>query len=293
MNVTDMILVIHNDKGNEKNTVMNLEDYLKFIGADSMTNSLEVAQLVMELCKTKTESNYWSEHYFSANKSVSVSICKNEQMLTAFLAGAFNDDKNWQFSVDKLSKDCERKMWFIGYDKEGKMSKEIPHYEKLDTVIKTGDIYHNFNGNDYRVMEKYSDRNMLLMDVNSGNMLVGKGVFEYKRVPKGEAIDDKDVINAIEWDHGIYLPNVFSLIDFKLLKENYSEIKEEISTDKEDQEFMVEIKETLSRIEKLIAPDLDEAIRMAQEKYENEDIILDADDMKDVSFGPYENEKVR
>ena len=40
-----------------------------------------------------------------------------------------------------------------------------PHYEKLESDLQHGEIYHNFNGSDYRLMEKYSGRNMLFMDV--------------------------------------------------------------------------------------------------------------------------------
>ena len=62
-------------------------------------------------------------------------------------------------------------------------------------------------------------------------------------------------------------------------------------------EYEVEIKEILSRIEKIEAGSLGEAIDKAMERYYAQEIILDAEDMKDVDFLPYEQkqklEKIR
>ena len=59
-------------------------------------------------------------------------------------------------------------------------------------------------------------------------------------------------------------------------------------------EYEIEIKEVLSRVEKVEAESLDEAIDRAMELYYNEQIILDDNDMKGVDFAPYEeNERSR
>ena len=60
-------------------------------------------------------------------------------------------------------------------------------------------------------------------------------------------------------------------------------------------EFEIEIKEELSRVEKIKAETLSEAIDIVMEKYYKSDIVLDAEDYKGVDFIPYrENEeKVR
>ena len=54
-------------------------------------------------------------------------------------------------------------------------------------------------------------------------------------------------------------------------------------------EYEVEIKEVLSRIEKIEAGSLGEAIDKAMERYYAQEIILDAEDMKDVDFLRIEN----
>ena len=57
-------------------------------------------------------------------------------------------------------------------------------------------------------------------------------------------------------------------------------------------EFEIEIKEELSRVEKIEAETLSEAIDIVMEKYYKSDIVLDAEDYKGVDFIPYkENEK--
>ena len=59
-----------------------------------------------------------------------------------------------------------------------------------------------------------------------------------------------------------------------------------------EKEFDVEIKEILSRVEKVKAKSLDEAINKAMDMYFSETIVLDAQDMKDVDFKPYsENQR--
>lgn len=51
----------------------------------------------------------------------------------------------------------------------------VYHYEKQPSDYKAGELLHNFNGNDYRVMENYGGGNLLLMQMNTGMMVVGGG----------------------------------------------------------------------------------------------------------------------
>ena len=52
-------------------------------------------------------------------------------------------------------------------------------------------------------------------------------------------------------------------------------------------EYEIEIKEELSKIVKIKAESLSEAIEMVTDKYNNSDIVLDADDYKGVAFLVY------
>ena len=53
-----------------------------------------------------------------------------------------------------------------------------------------------------------------------------------------------------------------------------------------EQEFDVEIKEVLSRVQKVKAESLDDAINKAMDMYYAEQIVLGAEDMKGVDFAP-------
>lgn len=65
------------------------------------------------------------------------------------------------------------------------MDKEVEyHYEKQQAECRTGDILNNTNGSSYRVMEKYSDSNMLLQNIDTGMFVVGVGVEFFRKLPK-------------------------------------------------------------------------------------------------------------
>ncbi|RDY30143.1 DpnD/PcfM family protein [Lachnotalea glycerini] len=57
------------------------------------------------------------------------------------------------------------------------------------------------------------------------------------------------------------------------------------------QEFEIEIKEVLSRVEKIEANNLGEAIDRAMELYYGEKIILYPEDHKSTDFAPYVNQE--
>lgn len=56
-------------------------------------------------------------------------------------------------------------------------------------------------------------------------------------------------------------------------------------------EFEIEIKEILSRVQKVEAESASEAIDRAMKMYYGQEIILDAEDMKGVDFTPMEIQK--
>lgn len=58
---------------------------------------------------------------------------------------------------------------------------------------------------------------------------------------------------------------------------------------KELKEYEIEIKEELSKVVKIKADSLSEAIDMVTDKYYNSEIVLDADDYKGVEFTTYKN----
>lgn len=53
-------------------------------------------------------------------------------------------------------------------------------------------------------------------------------------------------------------------------------------------EYDIEVKEQLSRIEHIKAESIDEAVDIVKKMYYSEKIVLDSDDMKEVTIIPYE-----
>lgn len=59
-----------------------------------------------------------------------------------------------------------------------------------------------------------------------------------------------------------------------------------------EKEFDVEIKELLSRVQRVKAESLDDAINKAMDMYYSEKIVLGSEDMKGVDFSPYTEEQL-
>lgn len=59
-----------------------------------------------------------------------------------------------------------------------------------------------------------------------------------------------------------------------------------------EQEFDVEIKEVLSRVERVKAESLDDAINKAMDMYYSEQIVLNSEDMKGVDFSLYSDKQL-
>lgn len=57
--------------------------------------------------------------------------------------------------------------------------------------------------------------------------------------------------------------------------------------------YQIEIEETLQRVVKIEANSLDEAIDIAQNRYSNQEYVLDYEDYKGVEFSEYKDEVIK
>lgn len=57
--------------------------------------------------------------------------------------------------------------------------------------------------------------------------------------------------------------------------------------------YQIEIEETLQKVVKIKADSLDEAIDIAQNRYSNQEYILDYEDYKGVEFREYKDEIIK
>lgn len=158
----------------------------------------------------------------------------------------------------------------------------VYHYEKQPFDFKVGEMLHNFNGNEYRVMEDYGSGNLLLMQMNTGMFVVGEGVEAYKRYPKDETLTAENTQTGIEWGSGVYLGNNISSIDFGKLRDEYGAPPEP----NERGEYEIEINETLSHTESVKADSYYEALDEVKDRYDKSEIVLDAESFVGVDFAP-------
>ena len=222
MKITEIVLVTENWKGTEKNSLMTVEDYLKYLDLDKFDNRKDVAEAMLELGKTLGDENEWSEHYFAANVTVYARFCTDDVQLAKFLGGFYNST-NQQVSFDKgmCSGECLDKLSELGMDIRGRVSIGSLSYTRLDTVFEQGQTLHNFNGHDYRVMEKLSEKNLLLMDTMTGNFVVAQGTNMFARHPRGVEATEGNSLIGIEWGQGLYLGSTPSTIDFRHIRQEY------------------------------------------------------------------------
>lgn len=175
-------------------------------------------------------------------------------------------------------------MWALeeyNLDINGGAKGSMFHYEQREHAFQPGEVLHNFNGTDYKVMECYSRNNLLMMNMAAGTFLVAVGVAYYDRYPNAGKYTKDNAETGIEWGHGHYPSGKMSDIDFAALRAEYCEPYKQ-----KGNSFSVEIREVLSRVENIHAETLGDAIDKAMELYKHSEIVLDAGDFRDVSYLP-------
>ena len=222
MKVEDMILVVENRKGTETNYLLNLTDYMEAALKLWGEHAEDMAGAIGTLYETKAGKADWSDLYFAANKSIHAAFCTGEAQLRGFLMGNFNGGE-WSFDEGRCSKDCLDVLRIYNMKTDGHSLFPYLHYERVEHTFHAGEVLRNMNGNDYRVLAPLSPKNLLLMCERDGQIIVGRGVNLFERYPKGERPDNDSVVTGIEWDHGVYLGNDITRIDFDILKQEYGE----------------------------------------------------------------------
>lgn len=283
MKIQDMILVIQNIKGSEKNMLMTLEEYKETQLFVSSLSREESANALKELLDTKYSGagTGWAERYITANKSCYAKFCSSGDELQCFLHGIYNDDKEFQFDREESSLEC---MWALeeyNLDVNGGAKGVMFHYEQREHEFQPGEVLRNFNGTDYKIMECYSKNNLLMMNMASGAFLVAVETAYYERYPNAGEYTKDNAETGIEWGHGVYLSAKPSEIDFAALRAEYCEPYHQ-----KGDCFPIEIREVLSRVENIKAETLGDAIDKAMELYKKSEVVLDAEDFKAVLYLP-------
>lgn len=286
MQLNEMILLIRNEKGHETNLLVTFEDYVNDWVLTYAKDRKDVADMTRDIMlSVSKDETKWKDWYWSGNKSFYARICSGEMELNSFLSGVFNDDKEWEFSREQSSKECLKALDVRGIKTDGSRVSGEYQYTMVQREFHVGDKLHNFNGKDYLVLECFSPNNLLLMDQRNGNMVVGCDVRFFNRMPKYSKEFPDDSEHGIEWGHGRYLEKLPSQNDFRALRAEYCQPYEQ-----KGKEFQIEIREILSKVKNIEADTLGDAIDKAMELYEQQEVVLDADDYKGVDYFPSEQQ---
>ena len=222
MKLEDMIMVVENRKGTEANFLTDLWGYMEMAVKACDDSAVDMADAIGQLYGTKESNREWSELYFAGNKSILAAFCTGEVQLRGFLMGNFNDGE-WSFDEGRCPENCLEVLRIYNMKPDGHSLFPYLHYERVEHTFHAGEVLHNMNGNDYRVLAVLSQKNLLLMSELDGQLVVGNGVNLFERYPKGERPGDDSLVTGIEWDHGVYLGNDITRVDFDILKQEYGE----------------------------------------------------------------------
>ncbi len=120
MQLKDMILVIENEKGTEKNLLMDFTQYMLQIGTKVQKTALDSALHTLDLERTKEDSSMWTELYYSANRSVGARYCYDLDQLCDFLSGIYNDRNSEHYFVEeRCAKECLNLLEELGINRDG------------------------------------------------------------------------------------------------------------------------------------------------------------------------------
>lgn len=139
MNITDMILVTENHKGNETNSLMDLLDFIDFAVKESWLSLKELAEDMATLGMTCGEKEKWMESCFAENTTLSARYCADEKQLEAFLRGGYNTDKEWKFDEQRCSENCLDSLNVLGISRDGRLRQECG----MSGQMKKLDEYHS------------------------------------------------------------------------------------------------------------------------------------------------------
>lgn len=277
MKLEDMVLVKEHLKGRTLNYLSTIDDFM-LIHVRRKTDSLVMSgQIVLELSSTLMDDSKWTRIDFSEDKRVEARFCTCESQLRGFLVGRFDEaGVKTIFEESMCNAYCLDKLGSLGMRMDGSSNPKFQFtYQPVESRFEQGEVLHNFNDRDYKVIEKLSANNLIVMDSVSGNFTVAIGAGMYQRYPKGEVPTEDNAMTCLEWDHGVYLGNTPSLIDFSAIRQKYGEV-EEIETIYDYRHSLVDQFDALKRITK--NPLLPDSVKSEAENAMYEKFMTGRDD---------------
>lgn len=237
MKLNDMLFVIARRKEAETNMLMTFGEYRErvlYYWCQSMEGA---AGHIEEILTGRQDKEAWATVSHGKDYAYDVRFCLGEQDLKDFLHGHFNSWPEWYLDVDRCSDACLRALGEYNFDRNGVSMGDTYRYEEREYPFGRGGLLQDFNGTGYRVMEFYNQDNLLLLNQETGSLLVAVDVKCYDRYPYAGKATEENRETGIKWGKAIYLNPVPSQIDFKALKEQYSGMEKGIIWQETDREI--------------------------------------------------------
>lgn len=281
MKLKDLLLVTINDGYKPRNGLFTYEELKQYCQEQLRIPDHEMLQIAEQVLVDRNEKKLGLACY-----GLEIWHCEEESQLLGFIR---RTEENFQKGVCKkliCSEDCEQFLFNRGLAVDGSFLLSGVKYQVQDVEFQVGQRIDNFNGNGYKIMEVYKKDNLLLLNEKTNEYMVAYGIHSYMRFPANEKQNPIHKEYGVEWQHGRYLKGVPSEIDFVGLKQEYG-----TDYNKKGEEFQIEIREILSRVENVKAENLGDAIDLAMEMYNDEQIVLNSEDYQGVTFIPKEESR--
>lgn len=281
MKIKDLLLVTIEDDYKPRNGVFTYEELKTYCQVELRLDDDEILQVAEQaLLKPKEGKLKLAYH------RLGIAQCEEESQLLGFIRHAEREFQQDKCKKLICSKDVEMLLYNRGFAIDGSFLLSNVKYQVQDEPFQVGQHIDNFNGIGYKVMEVYKKDNLLLLNERTNEYMVAYGIHSYVRFPANEEQNPIHKEYGVEWQHGRYLKGVPSEIDFVGLKQEYG-----TDYNKKGEEFQIEIREILSRVENVKAENLGDAIDLAMEMYNDEQIVLNSEDYQGVTFIPKEESR--
>lgn len=227
MKLEDVILVVEERKGTKTRFLMNISDYMEMVLCDCERSAVEMADILEQLYGTKEGRGGCIELYYQGELSRYAKFCSSHAQLQNFLLGVQKEVlEDSIFDRERCTEACFSVLRAYGISIDGQSLFHALHYEEKEYVFKRGEILHNLNGCDYRVLSVLSEKNLLLMAQADGQYIVAVGISMYERYPREGNKTEDNTIKGVEWGHGIYLGNDLMKIDLDGIMQEYGKPKQ-------------------------------------------------------------------
>lgn len=205
MKLNDMLFVIARRQDAETNMLMTFGEYRERVLYYWCQTMEGAARHIEEILTGRQDKDSWAKIDHGKDYGYDVRFCHGEQDLKDFLHGHFNSWPEWYLDTGRCSDECLRALEEYNFDRNGVSIGDTYRYKEQKHHIGQGEFLQDFGGIDYRVLECYSRNNMLLLNQETGSLLVAVDVKIYHRYPyAGKATEENREV-GIKWKKAVYL----------------------------------------------------------------------------------------